>query len=49
MTWLMLACGVLATGCYRHVVKAEGPGARSVDTFEPAMPDEKPNEPRRVR
>ncbi len=29
-----------ATGCYRHVVRAEGPGASVYDIEEPNLPDD---------
>lgn len=39
---LLLGLGVTAgaTGCYRHVVRAEGPGASMYDIEEPNLPDD---------
>ncbi len=32
--------GAAATGCYEHVIRAEGIGANRVDTYEPNSKDE---------
>ena len=35
----LLAGTLLLPGCYEHVVRAEGFGSESVDTYEPNLPD----------
>jgi len=37
---LGLALATGAPGCYRHVVRAEGPGASMYDIEEPNLPDD---------
>ena len=32
---LLTALTAVSAGCYKHVIRAEGPGSDTVDTYEP--------------